>query len=236
MQKTPEITLPAAREAVPLLTRLDTRPYVDALLRLGYAEDTSKAGRVVSNCLEFIQGLPSTKREKEQPIQGSAKTIRILTEGYATLSCVTRSGREQIIEIAAPVSFLGLPDKLTTKTLTACEVKYCPTATFITNPDLNAFFRMSQAIRIEHMTDRLIELANKKDTYQRTAGAILAFFTTGCLPKITQAILAEYAGISRESVNKAIPRLVELGLVSTSARGRNLKITDQSGLAQIYGE
>jgi CRP-like cAMP-binding protein len=108
--------------------------------------------------------------------------------------------------------------------------------TLITNPD---YCRSFAQLTIEHLEDALRVIASlmPNDVVARVSGRLLSLFTAqtraGGELTVTQSDLGSMCGLSRQSVNKALRRLIEEGAVSS--RYGKVAVIDPDKLRHLAG-
>lgn len=202
----------------------------------------------ISEISHLFPDPPSTIRhgQKIYDAGNPAKEVILLTEGYAAVSSIDRSsGNKVVSEIAKSISVLGSDafagNKEYTETaeaLTDCRVSYIPyrelTRRMQENPEIASFLMISQEIRRESLTKRVLDLSGKL-AVQQVARTILDLKEIPNLPlnTITFASLAEFVGCSKEMVAKAFRYFNKNGLTRWDRR-TGVEVLDRPGLLEVY--
>lgn len=180
-----------------------------------------------------------------------ADSIHLVTSGHLSVRVTLASGDTALINILGPGGYFGelallRADRHRTATVTALE----PAETLVLgsgafrklcerHPEVERSMTTMLADRIEELSQRLLEsmyvgldrrlyrrLADLADQYAAEEGPVTIPFT--------QSQLADLAGGTRPSVNQALQRLVDQGIV-TVGRGR-VEVLDRARLSAKAGQ
>jgi len=177
--------------------------------------------------------------------------LLIIAEGQVKIHKVSEDGREKTLAILEAGDFFGemsvfdgAPRSASAQALSDCEVLIIDREPFLallkTTPGLAADVALALVERLRRTNDDLERLAFR-DARGKVVEALLQLAEAhgervACglrlKVKLTHQELANYAGVTRETVTRVLAELGEAGLVTVD-RGRRLVIRDEEALREV---
>ncbi|HEX3882389.1 MAG TPA: Crp/Fnr family transcriptional regulator [Stellaceae bacterium] len=200
---------------------------------------------------ELSIGTRAVRRREDLIVEGrSSRTVFLVADGILMRYRVLRDGRRQIVNLAVPGDFAGMPGCLfdnalySVRALTDAQVEAIPIQRLVrltdTQPRLAAkilwSFACETAIYVEHLI-----LVGRRTALERVAHFLLELLTRlqvigladECSYRIrlSQEVIGDALGLSLPYVNRVLRRLSEDGLVTI--REHRFTINDIEALAAL---
>jgi CRP-like cAMP-binding protein len=200
---------------------------------------------------DLVSASRAIRRREDLIVEGrNYKTLFLIAEGILMRYRVLRDGRRQIINLAVPGDFAGMPGCLyenalySVRALTDAHVEAIPISKFVrlsdSQPRLAAkilwSFATETAIYVEHLI-----LVGRRTALERVAHFLLELLTRlqvigladECSYRIrlSQEVIGDALGLSLPYVNRVLRRLADDGLVTI--REHRFTINDIEALAAL---
>jgi len=201
-----------------------------------------------------LDGFCSAKIEKLVPAgttfikQGDKiRSFKYLKEGLIKLHRKDQSGREQIISFGTPMDFISIHNIFAEDTYSYSITALEPCSVCIFSIDIIKQLIKTNGKFAEILINTKSRASNRilsnsldlisKSMYGKVASVILFFhekiyFTMGFDLPISRKEIAEYTGLSIETVIRVISEFRRDGLIKVF--GKRLEIIDKDGLESIY--
>jgi CRP/FNR family transcriptional regulator len=182
-----------------------------------------------------------------------ADRVYELVDGAIMLYKLLPDGRRQVVEILAPKALFGLPagrlHDTNAETLTAVTVRVVDRREAETSTDLQCDITRCLLSQIETLHDHAV-LLGRKSAAERVASFLMHFVpnrgVSGCAGPtpgrddklvpltMTRQEIADYLGLTIETVSRVISEFKRRGLVIAEKQDR-LRLTDVCGICQLTG-
>ena len=182
-----------------------------------------------------------------------ADRVYELLEGAVMLFKLLPDGRRQVVELVAPQSLFGVVGgrlyDCNAETLTPCVVRIVDRRDLEDNAEFQGHVARCLREQIERLHDHAV-LLGRKSAFERVASFLMRFVPkrgiAGCLgPQgekdeqvveltMTRQEIADFLGLTIETVSRVISDLKRRGLLSIEKQDR-IRITDVCGICHLTG-
>jgi len=182
-----------------------------------------------------------------------ADRVYELLEGAVMLFKLLPDGRRQVVELVAPTALFGVVGgkiyDCNAETLTPCVVRVLDRRELDASAEFQSHVARCLREQIERLHDHAV-LLGRKSAFERVASFLMRFVPkrgiAGCLgPQgdkdeqtieltMTRQEIADYLGLTIETVSRVISDLKRRGLVAIEKQDR-IRITDICGICHLTG-
>lgn len=206
--------------------------HIDALVRDGFTSSPDGARKIVEKVLAFIQKQTKVKRYKNTEVYALGDLIEkiwFLKSGSFIICKDEKDGRRYISEIATPGAIVGTEYLVNAREYvdgveTLSDSVLIPISLerirHERDPFISLFLLVDHGIAVRRQHERLKDL-EMKDVSMRLAYVLLEILKRPEVYKfktITQSILGQLTGATRESVNKYLGVFQDIGAITWDGR------------------